>query len=163
MPIDADAFRLLGRATAGAVAVICANSRPGNGVVAFTASSFVILSLAPPLAMFAIQHSADSYSSMVESEAFGVSLLTAHQSGIARRFARKGRDKTDNYPFERGTALAVPLIPDSLAQIECGTAEVLKSGDHAIIVGSIEAARAREERPLLYFSQTYGSFERLPA
>lgn len=163
MPIDSEAFRRLGCATVGSVSIISAHGPDEFGVVALTVSSFVILSLQPPLAMFAIQNSADSYASMAESKVFGVSLLAADQSDVARRFARKGKEKTTNFPFERGKVLGVPLIQGSLAQVECCTSQVVASGDHAIIVGVIEASHTRDARPLLYFSRDYGSFSSLPA
>jgi flavin reductase (DIM6/NTAB) family NADH-FMN oxidoreductase RutF len=158
VPIDGETFRLLGRATAGAVSIISAHDHSGNRIVALTVSSFVTLSYDPPLAMFAIQHSADSYSLMVESKAFGVSLLAADQAIIAQRFARRGRDKSENISFDQGSTLQVPLIPESLAQIECRTHQVVLSGDHAIIVGLIENTRTRQGQPLLYFARQYGSF-----
>jgi flavin reductase ActVB len=108
--------------------------------------------------MFAIQHNADSYASMVESSAFGVSLLRVEQAAVARLFASKGKDKTRVTPFGHGSRLHVPLIPDSLAEIECKTCQVVLSGDHAIVIGLVEAARTVEGRPLLYFSRQYGSF-----
>jgi flavin reductase (DIM6/NTAB) family NADH-FMN oxidoreductase RutF len=158
MPIDGETFKRLGRATAGAVSVISAYDQAGADIVALTVSSFVTLSYDPPLAMFAIQHSADSYTSMVGGKAFGVSLLAADQADIARQFARKGRDKIANSSFDHGSVIGVPLIPGALAHIECRTSQVVTSGDHAIIVGLIEAARDREGQPLIYFARRYGSF-----
>jgi flavin reductase (DIM6/NTAB) family NADH-FMN oxidoreductase RutF len=158
MAISGEIFKQLGQATAGAVSVVSAYDGAGNGIVALTVSSFVTLSFDPPLVMFAIQHSADSYASMVEGKAFGVSLLGAGQAEVAKRFARKGRDKTENFIFDRGVALQVPLVPGSLAQIECRTEQILMGGDHAIIVGLVESAQTAEGQPLLYFTRQYGSF-----
>lgn len=67
--------------------------------------------------------------------------------------------------FAEGKVLHVPLIAEALAQIECLTAQILLSGDHAIIVGLVEAARPMAGDPLLYFAGQYGSFtplENLP-
>jgi flavin reductase (DIM6/NTAB) family NADH-FMN oxidoreductase RutF len=158
MPIDGETFKRLGRSTAGAVSVISAHDRTGDHIVALTVSSFATLSYEPPLAMFAIQHSADSYTSMVGSKAFGVSLLAADQADIARQFARKGPDKIANASFDYGRVIEVPLIPGALAHIECSTNQVVTSGDHAIIVGLIEAMRDRQGQPLIYFARRYGSF-----
>jgi len=94
--------------------------------------------------MFAIQHDADSYPSMVSSKAFGVSLLGENQSETARRFALKGRDKTAQTTFDSGVTLQVPLIPNSLAQIECLTNQIVLSGDHAIVIGMVETVRIFE-------------------
>jgi flavin reductase ActVB len=158
VPISGDTYKQIGRASAGAVSVVAAYDRVNKGIVALTVSSFVTLSFDPPLVMFAIQHNADSYASIVSSKAFGVSLLGIHQSEIAQRFASKGPGKTLNSKFDNGIVTEVPLIPDSLAQIECLTSQIVISGDHAIVVGLVEAARTREGEPLLYFARQYGSF-----
>lgn len=163
MPISGDIYKELGRAAAGAVSIVAADSPHNGSIVALTVSSFVTLSFDPPLVMFAIQHNADSYSAMVESKSFGVSLLSAAQSGIAQLFATKGSQKTSNTRFSRGITLPVPLLADSLAQIECTTSQVVMSGDHAIVIGLIEAARMMPGQPLLYFSRKFGTFQELPA
>jgi flavin reductase (DIM6/NTAB) family NADH-FMN oxidoreductase RutF len=161
MPISGDVYKELGRAAAGAVSVVAAYSPADNGIVALTVSSFGTLSFDPPLVMFAIQHNADSYSTMVESKAFGVSLLSVEQAQVARLFASKGKEKTRITQFDDGSSLHVPLIPDALAQIECATSQVVLSGDHVIVIGIVEAARTRKGQPLLYFARQYGSFSPL--
>ena len=161
MAISKDVYRQIGRAAAGAVSVVAAYDCSRNVIVALTVSSFVTLSFDPPLVMFAIQQNADSYASMVASKAFGVSLLGVEQAHVAQRFSRKGRDKTEGTTFDSGGTLQVPLIAGALAQIECLTDQIVKSGDHAIIVGLVEGARTIEGRPLLYFAGRYGLFAAL--
>jgi flavin reductase (DIM6/NTAB) family NADH-FMN oxidoreductase RutF len=158
MPISGDVYKELGRASAGAVSVVAAYRNSGSSILALTVSSFGTLSFEPPLVMFAIQHNADSYMAMVESKAFGVSLLSIEQSDVAQLFASKGDAKNRNTTFEVGQTVSVPLIPNALAHIECSTAQVVVSGDHAIIIGLVEAARTSQRRPLLYFARQYGSF-----
>lgn len=161
MSISGDTYRQIGRSAAGAVSVVTALDREG-GIVGLTVSSFVTLSFDPPLVMFAIQHDANSYPAIVSSRAFGVSLLSVHQADVARRFAVKGTDKISATRFEQGTTLQVPLIADSLAQIECLTNQIFISGDHAIVVGLVEAARITDVPPLLYYARQFGSFTPLP-
>jgi flavin reductase ActVB len=158
MPISGDVYRSIGRAAAGAVSVVAAYDRTTQAVVGLTASSFVTLSFDPPMVMFALQHEADSYASMVSSKAFGVSLLNHEQSAVAELFARKGREKAERTTFDAGETLHVPLIPGALAQIECLTSQIFIGGDHAIVVGLVEAARTLPGRPLLYFAREYGTF-----
>jgi flavin reductase (DIM6/NTAB) family NADH-FMN oxidoreductase RutF len=163
MPISDDAYKELGRAVAGAVSVVAAPGSTNRSIVALTVSSFSTLSIAPPLVMFAIQHSADSYAAMLESKAFGVSVLSFAQADIARLFASKGKAKIDGTSFELGHSIPVPLIRDALAHIECTTSQVVVSGDHVIVIGLVEAVRTGNGRPLLYFSRQYGSFTALDA
>jgi flavin reductase ActVB len=71
---------------------------------------------------------------------------------------RAGREKYERTSFSVGGTLKVPLIEGSLAEIECLTSQVFVSGDHAIIVGVVEAARTRSGEPLLYFGGKFGCF-----
>jgi flavin reductase (DIM6/NTAB) family NADH-FMN oxidoreductase RutF len=158
LPISGDVYKQIGRSAAGAVSVVAAYDRTTDRVVGLTASSFVTLSFEPPLVMFAIQHSAGSYTSMVSSHAFGVSLLRDTQAGVASLFATRGSEKTGKTTFVEGKTLHVPLIPEALAHVECLTNQIFISGDHAIVVGLVEEARTVEGRPLLYFDQHYGTF-----
>src|SRR5512139_183634 len=162
MPISGDNYRQIGRVLAGAVSVVMARERGSDGIVGLTVSSFVTLSFEPPLVMFAIQHNANSYPAIVSCRHFGVSVLSAAQADIAARFAVKGQDKLTGTRLETGEVLTVPLIADSLAQIECSTSQIFISGDHAIVVGLVEAARTREGEPLLYHGRRFGTFVALP-
>ena len=163
MPVSGGVYKQIGRNAAGPVCIAAAYDRATGAVVGLTASSFVTLSFEPPMVMFAIQQHADSYASIVSSKAFGVSLLGSGQSQIASLFATKGREKIERAPFIVGGTLRVPLIRDSLAEIECLTSQVFVSGDHAIVVGLVEAARTRSGDPLLYFGGRFGSFAPLSA
>jgi flavin reductase (DIM6/NTAB) family NADH-FMN oxidoreductase RutF len=162
MPISGDDYRRIGRTLAGAVSVVTARERGTEAIVGLTVSTFVTLSFDPPLVMFAIQHDANSYPAVVSCRHFGVSVLGAGQADLAARFAVKGQEKVSGTRFQTGEALAVPLIEDSLAQIECATSQIFISGDHAIVVGLVEAARVSEGEPLLYFGRSFGTFAPLP-
>jgi flavin reductase ActVB len=158
MPISGDDYRRIGRALAGAVSVVTARERGTDTIMGLTVSTFVTLSFDPPLVMFAIQHDANSYPAVVSCRHFGVSVLGAGQAEVATRFAVKGQEKISATQFDTGRTLAVPLIADSLAQIECATSQIFISGDHAIVVGLVESAHTREGEPLLYFARKYGTF-----
>ena len=158
MPISGELYKEIGRSSAGAVSIVAAYDRATDKIVGLTASSFVTLSFEPPLVMFALQQNADSYSSMVSSYAFGVSLLNHMQAAIAAVFATKGSQKLSTTTFQEGKSLHVPLIPSTLAHIECLTNQIFISGDHAIVVGLVEAAATFEGQPLLYYARQYGTF-----
>lgn len=161
MPIAGEEYRSIGRALAGAVTVIAAQERGSGAIVGLTVSTFATLSFEPPLVMFAIQHDANSYPAVVSCRQFGVSVLAAGQAQVAKQFAVKGPDKTRGISMETGRTLAVPLVADALAQIECSTSQIFISGDHAIVVGLVEAARVRAGEPLLYYGRSFGTFAAL--
>ena len=158
MAVSRESYLQLGRSLAGAVAVVAAMERGTEAIIGLTVSSFVSLSLDPPLVMFAIQHDANSYPGIVASKCFGVSVLGTHQSEVARRFAIKGAHKAADTAIGRGVELPVPLVADSLAHVECSTSQIIVGGDHAIVVGRVEAVRVYPGKPLVYYERTFGSF-----
>lgn len=159
--IPAEDYRRIGRTLAGAVSVVTALERGSGATVGLTVSTFATLSFDPPLVMFAIQHDANSYPAVVSCRQFGVSVLSAGQAQIAAQFAVKGTEKTRGVRMQTGSTLPVPLVADALAQIECSTSQIFISGDHAIVVGLVEAVRTREGEPLLYFNRCFGTFRPL--
>lgn len=162
MPISGEVYKQIGRSTAAGVSVIAAYDRNSGAAVGLTASSFVTLSFNPPLVMFCIQQTADCYSAMVSSQAFGVSLLSDQQAGVATLFASRGPTKIQQTRFEDGRTMRVPLIEGAIGHIECLTSQIFISGDHAIVVGLVEDARTYTGQPLLYFARQYGTFTPLP-
>jgi flavin reductase ActVB len=158
MPISSDVYKQLGRAAARPVSVLLTFDAAKDRAVGLTVSSFATLSLDPPLVMVAIERDAESYAALVSSRAFGVSVLHAGQAAIAALFATKRADKTDNTRLEVGVLLQVPLIPDALAHVECITTRSIVSGDHALLIGSVEAARMTVREALLYQARRYGTF-----
>ena len=158
MPISGDVYRQMGRAAAGAVSVVAVQAEDRSAIIALTVSTFATLSFDPPLVMFAIQHDTAAYAAIVTSKVFGVSLLSADQVDVARLFASRARERARTIAFATGPWLQVPLVPGSLAQVECRTSEILMGGDHAIVVGLVEGANTRDGEPLLYFARQYGAF-----
>jgi flavin reductase ActVB len=162
MPIPGELFKQIGRSAAGPVCIVATYDRHTDAVFGLTASSFVTLSFEPPLVMFALQRNADSYSSIVSSHAFGVSLLHHAQCELATLFAQKGREKVERTSFIQGKTVRCPLIPGALAHVECLTEQIVMSGDHAIVVGLVEGAEIGPAGdPLLYFGRKYGTFKSL--
>ncbi len=158
MPISGDVYKQLGGAAARPVSVLLAFDRATDKVVGLTVSSFATLSFDPPLVMVAIDRGAESYGALVSSQAFGVSVLHSGQADIAALFATKGADKAANTSIVSGVSLHVPLIPGATAHVECLTTRIVDSGDHALLVALVEAARTLRRPSLLYQARRYGMF-----
>src|SRR5690242_14000434 len=58
-----------------------------------TVSSFNSVSLAPPLILFSLARSAQSFPLWLNAKQFGVTVLGENQNDISNRFARGGADK----------------------------------------------------------------------
>ncbi len=119
-----------------------------------TVSSFTSVSLEPPLILICLGHEVTVIDHFRAARFFGVNVLGEEQQHLSERFARKGADRFNGIPWDRGETGA-PLIPGALAAIECETRQRITSGDHDIFVGEMTRARIGEGQPLVYFASRY--------
>ena len=119
-----------------------------------TVNSFTSVSLDPPLVLVALAHSASVMEAFRDARFFAVNVLAAGQRALSERFARKGHDRFDGLAWHTGETGA-PLLPDTLAEIECAIRYRFTAGDHDLIVGEMVRAAIREGEPLLYFAGRY--------
>jgi flavin reductase ActVB len=123
-----------------------------------TVSAFCSVSLDPPLVLICIERTASAYSALTTAPGFVVNILSASQEQIARRFSIVDIDRFEGVGYSRSrNGLAV--LDDVLGVIECATFARHEAGDHTIIVGEVEAARAQNGTPLLYYRGGYAQLE----
>src|ERR687885_2572106 len=144
MPFDPDSFRsVLGRFASG-VTVVTARSHDERDH-GMTVSAFASLSLEPPLILVCIERSASMSLVLAEASHYGVSILSAGQEAISRRFSGPVADRFDGIGYTRGQS-GVALLDEALAHLECRAVERHAGGDHDIFVGEVEAAGTFPER-----------------
>ena len=158
MPIDSATFRsVLGRFVSG-VTIVTARDAEGEDH-GMTASAFCSVSLEPPLILISIAHDATLHPIVLEVDELAVSILTASQEAIARRFAEKLDNRFEGVGFSRGITGA-PLIDGALAHIEARIAHRYPGGDHTIFVAEVLAASATMDEPLVYYRGGYAHVTR---
>ena len=88
-------------------------------------------------------------------------ILAGHHETVSTRFATKPAkhpsEKFEGVDF-RQSALGLPVLKDSLAELECEVIHRYPAGDHTIFVGRVEAAESRGDagfEPLLYYRGKY--------
>ena len=135
-----------------ATGVTVVASRTGDGVpVGLTVNAFTSVSLDPPLILVCLHRKADAHDSLVAAGHFGVSVLTADQGGLAIRFSQDAPGiRFRELPVDEGI-LGSPLIPHSIAWLECRIRQVHPGGDHSIIVAEVVDCGSGEGEPLLFF------------
>lgn len=159
MPLDSDLFRsVLGRFASGVTVV---TTRDGEGRDhGMTVSAFASLSLVPPQILVCIDRQASVHAMLTSAEWMVVNILNATQEPLSRRFSHlEAVARFDGIGFTRATHGA-PILDDVLAHLECRIVQRLESGDHTILIGEVEAADARDVRPLLYYRGGYAQLER---
>jgi len=96
---------------------------------------------------------------ILESGAFGVSVLAADQIETARLFGRtsgKETDKFDGLAWHAGET-GSPLLDDCITTLDCRVEEVHDRGEAKLIIGRIVSAERRRETcvPLVYREEDY--------
>lgn len=109
-----------------------------------TVSSFTSVALEPPLVLVCIGRASASHDRLIESRSFAISVLSAAQEDVARRFARppsEGRfDEFSWSPAPSGN----PVLDGATAWVDCSIEETMQAGDHTIIVARALACDASD-------------------
>jgi flavin reductase (DIM6/NTAB) family NADH-FMN oxidoreductase RutF len=159
MSLDRDAFRsVLGRFASGiTVVTACTDDGRDHGM---TVSAFCSVSLAPPLVLICVALNTDMHRVLQDVSHFTVNILASHQEALSRRFAdTDAEQRFEGIGFRRGK-FGAPVLHDVLAYVECRIEARHEAGDHGVIVGEVEHAAARDDRPLLYYRGGYARLER---
>jgi flavin reductase ActVB len=158
LTVSPDEFRsVLGRFPSGVTVVT--TKAPDGSDSGMTVSAFSSVSLQPPLVLICIEKSASAYQALTNSSGFVVNILSAGQEQIARRFAIVDIDRFEGIGYSRSQN-GFAVLDDVMGVIECNTCTQHDAGDHTIIVGEVEAARAGTGSPLLYYRGGYAQLER---
>jgi len=157
MSVDPREFRDAVGYFATGVTVITTIDREG-APVGLTANSFSSVSLAPPLVLFCLDRTVQSFEAFHANRHFAVNILGADQETVSRCFAQTGPDKWNGIGFDTWDT-GCPILHGCIANIECNVDTVIEAGDHVIIVG--EAVRLwqidGEAMPLTFFRGKYGT------
>ena len=156
--IDPRRFRdVLGAFPTGVV-VVGATMHDGE-TVGMVVGSFTSVSLDPPLVAFLPSTSSQSYARLRESESFCVSVLSADQEALCRRFASREPDKFAGVAWSPAPT-GSPRLDEAVAWIDCRVRDTHRAGDHDIVVGDVVALGTGPARgPLLFFQGGYGGFD----
>lgn len=143
----------LGRFATGVTVVTCQSDL---GPLGITANSFASLSLDPPLVLWSPAKASRRFQPFHDAEHFAIHVLTDAQQAVCMNFTKQGTD-FDALDWSEG-AHGVPLIEGCLARFECHRHAVHDGGDHALIIGHVDAVALREGNPLIFAKGAFGSF-----
>ena len=137
--------------------IVVISARAGSEFRGLTASSFVSISLEPPLVLVGLERESITRAVVLETKAFNVSVLTRAQEFIADRFAGRAPSFDPLWrtlPHRLG-ANGIPLVEDCAAWLECRLVQVHEAGDHDICVGEVTAAAVGSGDPLILWDRTF--------
>lgn len=147
--IDPREFRTtLGHFATGVTVVTMQRENEAYGI---TVNAFMSVSLKPPLVAIAIDERANAHPTLLESDRFGVSILSEHQEEISNLFAGYPTDAVAEFVEVDG----VPLIDGAIGHLVCRITAQHEAGDHTIFVGRVEHLAYEQGNPLLYYRGKY--------
>jgi flavin reductase (DIM6/NTAB) family NADH-FMN oxidoreductase RutF len=125
------------------VTVVGTRDREGRAL-GLTVSSFTSVALEPPLVLVCIGRASASHAHLIESGTFAISVLSASQEAVAKRFARPPSEgRFDEFPW-RPAPSGSPVLEGSTAWVDCTIDETMQAGDHTIIVARALACEASD-------------------
>ncbi len=140
-----------------ATGITVVTTRNADGApVGITANSYSSLSLDPPLVLFCVDSSINSFEAFRTCEAFSINILRDDQRALSENFARSGDDKWKSLEELSGDN-GCPVFDGSLAVLECDKHAMHEGGDHLIVIGRVTRMEYDEGKPLVYYRGTYVS------
>src|SRR5207247_6643380 len=92
--------------------------------------SLTSVSLYPVLVLVCLDNKLSGLQSFIDSNHFGVSMLSDAQEDVSRMFAKKDSERPPSVYFEG--QLGMPLLRNSIAIMECEVVAKHLAGDHTI-------------------------------
>jgi flavin reductase (DIM6/NTAB) family NADH-FMN oxidoreductase RutF len=123
-----------------------------------TVNSFTSISLEPPAVLVALEQTTRTHALVVESGAFGVTILASEQLSISECFAGRDCDDEDRFAGLETHSLVsgVPFIAGGLAYLDCRVIASYASGNSTLFIAEVLAAQTGERNaPLLYLNRQY--------
>lgn len=152
--VDDDVFRHVVGHFASGVAVVTTTV---DGVAfGTTVSAVSSLSMDPPMMLVCLNRSSHTHDQVQRAQRFAINVLSAEQTELAFRFAKKSDDKFAGVAVEE--VLGVPTLEGALARIVCSVDEEATGGTHTVFLGRVLDARASSAQPLTYYRGAFGSF-----
>jgi flavin reductase (DIM6/NTAB) family NADH-FMN oxidoreductase RutF len=131
------------------VTIVTARTAQGK-LVGLTANSFNAVSLEPPLVLWSLAKTAASLLAFSKGSHYAISILSADQQTLAKRFSTRDVDRFAGVAFAEG-ASGAPLLTGAVATFECFNRSRYDEGDHVIFVGEVERCwHQPDASPLLF-------------
>jgi flavin reductase (DIM6/NTAB) family NADH-FMN oxidoreductase RutF len=150
--VAARAFRdCVGEFATGVTVVIAEHEGEPAGM---TLNSFTSVSLEPLLVLVSLGHGSRTLSAVRASERLAISVLHRRQREVAVDFATPGAP----FPAKwvRRTHDGFLVVDHSAATLHCGVADVVRAGDHDLVLGAVTGITHQGGEPLVFYRGRFG-------
>jgi len=154
-PLTPDVFRRVMSLYATGITVVTTHEEDGTPH-GLTVNSFASVSLEPLLVSICLDNRLRITELLQNGRTFGVSILTDDQEDVSAYFARRSAHYEPRFRIGQ---TGVPLVEDTLANLECEVVAVYPGGDHTIYLGEVKWAYVSEDadqlHPLIFYHRKY--------
>jgi flavin reductase (DIM6/NTAB) family NADH-FMN oxidoreductase RutF len=147
VPGPAELRRVFGTFPTGVVAMAAVVDGAPAGMAA---SSFVSVSLDPPLVSVCVAHTSTTWPVLLPVGRLGISVLGAHQEHAGRQLSAPGADRFAGLDW-RATADGAVLLAGASAWLDCAVERQVPAGDHDIVLLRVHDLGADPRVPPLVF------------
>lgn len=140
--------------------VIAIAAQVDEELVGLAASTFVPVSLDPPLVSFCVQNTSATWPKLRDLPALGISVLGEVHDEAARALAAKTGDRFAGLETVCADSGAV-FVDGTSVWLESSIEQLVSAGDHTIVILRITDVTVRDERPPIVFHRS--GFRRLGA
>jgi flavin reductase (DIM6/NTAB) family NADH-FMN oxidoreductase RutF len=140
-----------------ATGVAIVTTSVGGQISGMTVNSLTSISLGPPTVLVSLTVGARTTEAVLEAGCFAVSILSARQGHLARRFATPGVNHFTGLPVTHRLG-EMPVIPGALAYLTCRVTHTHQVADHHVIVGHVDGVACRDGEPLVYMGGRFGDW-----
>lgn len=126
--------------------------------VGLAASTFVPVSLDPPLVSFCVQNTSETWPRLKERPALGISVLGEEHDVAARTLAAKTGDRFAGLETESRTSGAV-FVHGTSVWLESAIEQLIPAGDHTIVILRVSEITVHDDVPPIVFHRS--TFRRL--
>ena len=119
-----------------------------------TVNSFASLSLDPPLVLFSLDKKSASLQLYKKANYIGINILSNKQKDLSEYFANN-KPEWNNIKYFL-TENNIPMIKNSVANIDCERIKTINQGDHIIFICKVNKIKIdKNKKPLIYLNSKY--------
>ncbi|WP_067682880.1 flavin reductase family protein [Nocardia miyunensis] len=134
------------------IAAICGHD--GQAPVGMAVSSFVSVSLAPPLVSVCMQDTSTTWPRLRELPRLGVSVLAADQQGVSAALASRNGDRFAGWQWRQGAEGGV-FVEGAAGWFDCTIHAEVPAGDHSVVLLRVHDLGVGEAAPLVFHGSRY--------
>ncbi len=142
--------------------IVVVTTAQQDKMVGFTANSFASMSIDPMLVVITLGKKLSSLEIFQHTDHFAVNILRKDQTELGQIFAgmlpERNADRFGGLDVTI-TDNGIPLLPDTLAWLECKVYERVDVGASVLYLGEVQdCGWAEDAEPLAYYQRQWGEF-----